>query len=148
MSQFGSHQVIKELTHMLDTSLSCIDLVFTSQSSLIIDSGAHSFLRLNCHHQITYAKFNLGIIYLLFRRSGVIKMLIDKLISQAINEFIWQRAFLNINVNEKLNILNSIILNVFSEFIPHQFAVCDEKDPRWFNNANIKALIKEKKSYI
>lgn len=75
-------------------------------------------------------------------------MLIDKLISQAINEFIWQRAFLNINGNEKLNVLNSIILNVFSEFIPHQFAVCDEKDSRWFNNVKIRALIKEKKSYI
>ena len=29
-SQFGLHQVIKEPTHILDTSSSCIDLIFTS----------------------------------------------------------------------------------------------------------------------
>ena len=29
--QFGLHQVIKEPTHILDTSSSCIDLTFPSQ---------------------------------------------------------------------------------------------------------------------
>ena len=29
-SQFGLHQVIKEPSHILDTSSSCIDLIFTS----------------------------------------------------------------------------------------------------------------------
>ena len=30
-TQFGLHQVIKEPTHILDTSSSCIDLTFPSQ---------------------------------------------------------------------------------------------------------------------
>ena len=51
-SQLGLYQVIKELTHILNTSSSCTDLIFTSLPNLIIDSGVHSSLNPNCHHQI------------------------------------------------------------------------------------------------
>ena len=30
---------------------------------MIIESGVHSSLHSNCHHQITFAKFNLEILY-------------------------------------------------------------------------------------
>ena len=36
-SQFRSHQVIKEPTHVLGTYSSCIELIFTSQPNLIIE---------------------------------------------------------------------------------------------------------------
>ena len=61
--QFGLHQIIKKPTHILGNSYSCIDLVFTSQPNLIVDSGTHPSLHPNCHHQIIYAKFNLKIHY-------------------------------------------------------------------------------------
>ena len=64
MNKFESHQEIKELTHMLDNSLSCIDLIFMSQPRLIIESEAHSFFYLDCQHHIIFSKFNLEIIYL------------------------------------------------------------------------------------
>ena len=38
-SQFGLSQIIKEPTHILDDSRSSIDLIFTSQSNMVIDSG-------------------------------------------------------------------------------------------------------------
>ena len=59
----GSHQLISEPTHPLPTSTSCIDLIFTDQSNLVVDSGTHSFLNPKFHHQITYCKFNLNIKY-------------------------------------------------------------------------------------
>ena len=62
-SQFGLSQIIKEPTHILDNSRSCIDLIFTSQPNMVIDSGVHASLHSNCHHQIIYAKFDLKIIY-------------------------------------------------------------------------------------
>ena len=62
-SQFGLSQIIKEPTHILDNSRSCIDLIFTSQPNMVIDSGVHASLHANCHHQIIYAKFDLKIIY-------------------------------------------------------------------------------------
>ena len=62
-AQFGLQQIIKEPTHISNTSSSCIDLIFTSQPNLITDSGVHSSLHSNCHHQIVFAKFNLHIVY-------------------------------------------------------------------------------------
>ena len=58
-SQFAMSQVINEPTHILDNSKSCIDLIFTSQPNMIMDSGVHPSLHSNCHHQIIYAKFDL-----------------------------------------------------------------------------------------
>ena len=36
---------------------------------------------------------------------------------------------LNTNVNEKVDIFNSTILSIPSNFIPHEFVVCYDKDP-------------------
>ena len=44
---------------------------------------------------------------------------------------------------KKFLILNIIVLNVLSNFIPHEVTVCDDKDPPWFNG-KIKSLINEK----
>ena len=62
-SQFRLQQLIKEPTHILGNSSSCIDLIFTSHPSLVMESGVYPSLHSNCHHQITYAKFNLKIYY-------------------------------------------------------------------------------------
>ena len=59
--QYGLHQISIESTYVLDNSSSCIDLIFTSQPNLVVDSGVHPSLHSNCHHQIVYAKFNLKI---------------------------------------------------------------------------------------
>ena len=64
ISQFALHQVIKEPTHILDTSSSCIDPIFTPQPNLMTESGVHSSLHSNCHHQKIFAKFNLEVVYL------------------------------------------------------------------------------------
>ena len=48
------------------------------------------------------------------------------------------------SVNEKVDVFNRTILNVLSNFIPHETIVCDDKDPPWFNN-RINTLIQEKK---
>ena len=52
-------QVMKEPTHFLENSKSCIDLIFISQPNMVMDSSVHSSLRSRCHHQIIYAEFNL-----------------------------------------------------------------------------------------
>ena len=62
-SQFRLQQLINKPTHLAADSSSCIDLIFTSQLKLVMESGVHSSLHPNCHHQITYAKFNLKIHY-------------------------------------------------------------------------------------
>ena len=62
-SQFVVSQVITEPTHILGNSKSCIDLIFTLQPNMIMDSGVHPSLHSNFHHQIIYAKFELKVFY-------------------------------------------------------------------------------------
>ena len=132
-------------THILENSSSCIDLIFTSQPNLSIKSGTQPSLHPNCHYQIIYAKFNLEVLYpppftrevWHYQDSNV------DLIRRSINEFDWDRAFANKHVDEKVLIFNKTVLNVLSNFIPHEVKVCDDKDTPWFN-VKIKSLINEK----
>ena len=78
-----------------------------------------------------FAKFNLEVVYLPPYVQEVLHYqdANTELIRQAINEFNWQRVFLNTNVNEKMDIFKSTILNILSNFIPQEVVVCDDKDP-------------------
>ena len=62
-SKFGLSQIIKGATHILKSFSSCTDLIFTTQSDLVVESGVHPLLHPNCHHQTAFAKFNLQIFY-------------------------------------------------------------------------------------
>ena len=62
-SLYGMKQVITEPTHILESSSSRIDLIFTNQPNIVMDSGVHLSLHEKCHHQIIYSKLNLRIEY-------------------------------------------------------------------------------------
>ena len=62
-SYFELQQIIKEPTHCIVDSSSCVDLIFTTQPNLVMESGVHFSLHANCHHHITFAKLNLKIDY-------------------------------------------------------------------------------------
>ena len=62
-SQFGLSQIIKEPTHTLENSYSCIELIFTTQPNRVLESGVHHSLHQNCHNKIIFAKFNLKVYY-------------------------------------------------------------------------------------
>ena len=135
-SQFGLHQVIKEPTHILHNSSSCIDLIFSSQPNLIIESGVHPSLHPNCHHQLIYAKFNLQIYYSPQYYSKVwhYNDANTELIRRTVDQLNWPKAFLNKKVNKKVNIFKEKILNILRNFIPHETVLCDDRDLPWFIN--------------
>ena len=62
-SSNGFSQLMNEPTHIQTNSSSCIDLIFTDQQNLSVNSGFHASLHPNCHHQIVHTKFNLNISY-------------------------------------------------------------------------------------
>ena len=59
----GLRKAISEPPHLLPNSSSCIDLVFTDQTNLAVDSSVHPSLHVKCFHQIIHCKFNLMIVY-------------------------------------------------------------------------------------
>ena len=44
-----------------------------------------------------------------------------------------------------VSLFNRTVKNIFSNYIPHETIISDDKDPSWFNN-NIKHLIQERKN--
>ena len=148
-SQYRLHQIINEPTHLLENSSSCIVLIFTSQPNLVVDSGVHPSLHPNCHHQIVYAKFNLKIHFPppYEREIWHYGQGNTELIRRAVHEFNWQKAFSNLNINERFSFFNKTILNIVSTFIAHETVICDDRDPPWINT-RIKNLINDKKYLI
>ena len=78
-----------------------------------------------------YAKFNLKIHFLppYEREIWHYGQGNTELIIRAVHEFNWQRAFHNLNINERVSFFNNAILNIVSKFIPHETVICDDRDP-------------------
>ena len=106
-------------------------------------SGVHSSLHSSCHHQIVLARFNLKIYYPPpdARQVWHFNKAETDLIRRPLNDFNWERAFTNGNVHEKVCIFIKSVLNVLSNYIPHETILCDDKDPQWFNS-RIKCHLK------
>ena len=130
VSTHGFYQLISAPTHILRNSLSCIDLIFTDQPRLVVDSSVHPNLHENCHHQIIYCKLNLKTVYpppyqrLVwdFKRAEV------NAITTAINQVDW-RCFPCKNVHQQVNIFNKTIIKIFSNFIPNKLVNFENEDP-------------------
>ena len=54
---------VKELTHILENPSSGFELIFSTQTILVLDSAVHHSLQQDCHHQIIFAKRNLKAYY-------------------------------------------------------------------------------------
>ena len=146
ISLYGMTQLIAEPTHVLENSSSGIDLIFTNQPNLIMDSGVHPSLHSKCHHQVIYAKLNLQIEY----PPPYIREVWDygkaqvNLINKAIKNFNWNELFSGQNIHNQIKLFNTTILNIFRNFIPSKVILCDYKESPWLND-EIRLLIKQKK---
>ena len=127
---------------------SCIDLIFTSQPNMVIDSGVHASLHSNCHHQFIYVKFDLKIFYPPPYEKTVwhFKHANSDHIKREIDIFDWESALNYIDANDQVSVFNSIILNIVSNFIPNETITCDDRDPPWMNSF-IKNLIRAKDNF-
>ena len=78
--------------------------------------------------------------------SGTTKDANNDLMRRTVAMFGWDRAFVNTNVNEKVFILNKTILNIMSNFIPHETLTIDDKDP--LSLQKIKKKITQEKNNV
>ena len=141
--------MINEPTHIMQNSSTCIDLLFTSQTNSVIEFGVHSSLYPNCHHQKSFAKFELKFFYPPPYERNVwhYKQANVELIRRTIDNFDWNRVLDNVNPNRQISIFNDTILNIISNFIPHETIICDDRDPPWINNKIKKVIYEENKEH-
>ena len=127
----GLHQLMYQPTHLLPTSSTCIDLIFTDQPNLVVNSGAHASLHKNCHHQIAFCKLNLKIEYPppYERLVWDYKKVDTNSIRKALKQVNWE--FQNKSVHEQVCILNKTLLNVFANYVSNKIFTFNEKDPPW-----------------
>ena len=111
-----------------------------------MNSGVHSSLHPNCHHQIIHAKFNV-IIFYPPQYERVVRYYQDAnndLIQRFISYFNWERVFSNKVVNTQISIFNETILNIMTNSIPNETKIFNDWEPPWINN-KVKTMIQEKK---
>ena len=96
-----------------------------------MESGVHSSLHPNCHHQIVSAKINLTICYPppYERETWHYEKANAGIICRSIDQFPWDNRFSNLDVNEKVHLFNQTIKNILGNFIPHDTVTCDDRDP-------------------
>ena len=100
---------------------SCIDLIFTDQPNLVLESRTRTSLDPFCHHQMTHCRFNLKIQPPPFTRNICSH---DK-----VNHF-----RINPDSNWQVNSFIEIVLNIMSNFIPNNIIKIIPTDPPWINN--------------
>ena len=144
-SSYGLQQFVNESTHILPSSLSCIDFIFTGRPNLVVSSGAHPSLYANCHHQITSCKLNLKIEYPAPYQplNWNFKMVNITSIRKAILAVNWEILFFSESVHQQVSIFNNTLMNIFSNYIPNKFVSIGDKDPPWMTE-RIKNKIFEK----
>ena len=144
-SSYGLVQIISDPTHILPNSSSCIDLIFTNQPNMITSSGVMSSLHPNCHHQITYANVNFKIFYPppYQRKVWNYSKANAELIRLSISNINWERMFLYKNANQQVEIFNTILNNVFDNYIPNKIITINDRDPPWLTS-RIKNIICDK----
>ena len=81
-----------------------------------MESGAHSFIYLNCHHQIIYAKFILKTYCTPPYTREVWNYSHENidLIRKAIHGFNWKIPFRNLNPNEMVHFFNKTLKNILT----------------------------------
>ncbi len=145
-SDLGLHQLISEPTHLIGTSKSCIDLIFTDQPNLIIETGVHPTLHEQCHHQIVYGKLSVSNIKLppykrkiwYYDRADFIS------IKKSIEMFPWQQHLNNLtSPNEQVELLNEVLLNIYSNFIPNKVKTIRPHQAPWITD-KVKNFLRNK----
>ena len=122
-ADLGLYQLISEPTHVMGDSKSCLDLIFTDQPNLIIKSGVHPSLHNQCHHHIVYGKLSVSNMappsytrrIWHYCKADFINIM------KRIDMFNWHEQLGRITCpNEQVKLLNEVLLNIYSNFIPNQ----------------------------
>ena len=145
-SDLGLNQLITEPTHLMGESKSCIDLIFTDQPNLFLESGVHPTLHDQCHHQIIYGMLSIKnpAPPPYKRRLWYYDKANIAAIRKSIEMFHWREALENITCpSHQVEILNEVLLNIFSNFIPNEFVTVKPKDVPWITRS-IKSMIQKK----
>ena len=137
----GYIQIIDKPTHVVHTSMSCIDLIFCTNQSVISSHGVVSIFD-KWHHNIIYGKINI--------RVSLPPTYVPEVwdyekantehIKKTISNFDWNKAFENLSVYGKVDFLNKTLSSIFRNYIPNKKTKCDYRQSPWMTDIIKKHL--------
>ena len=125
--------------------MSCIDLIITDQPNLFVEFRVHSFLDDHCQHQIIHRKLNISVPSPPPYKRKIwhyAKAQKDKIIS-AMGTIDWSTIFSGLDVVDMTQLFTAKCIDIFSQYIPNEIVMCDERDPPWMT-ATLKSAIMRK----
>ena len=148
-SSAGYKQVINKPIHTVKNSFSCIDLIFCDNLNIISNYGVDLSVFEKCDHNIIFGKINICILlspsYVRevwnYRKANV------KGIQKTIQTFDWVKAFGNLPVDGKVDVLNETLMNIFRNYIPKKKVKCNYCQSPWMND-KIKKCLRERSKLI
>ena len=137
-------QLIDEPTHFpRDDIATCLDLIFTNQTSSFVDVGVLPSLDPCCKHDIIHGKLNFGVPppppYK--RHIWKYKKANAQAIKDSINLINWFKVFENKKADEATEVFTKIIMDIMSKYIPNENVTVNEADAPWIT-PKIKTAIK------
>ena len=97
--------------------MSCTDLTFSTNESVISNHGVDVSIFDRCHHDIISGKINIRVplpLTHVWEAWDYEKANIEN-IKKAISNFDWNKAFKNLSVDEKVDFLNKTLSNIFMD---------------------------------
>ena len=148
-SSLDLHQLVSELTHFIGNSKSCIDLIFTDQPNLFIETEVHPSLDPLCHHSIVSGKINIKCppVPSFKRQIWDYNKADSNAIRQSIKQFPWGRHLARLSPDEQASLFTETLLNIFSNFIPNRTINVKSRDPPWINRYIKNLLLRSKRAY-
>ena len=142
-------QLIDQSTHITKESSSCIDLIFTSNPSFVSASGVELSLYEKFHHNLIYGKinFNVPLPPPYIPEVWNYKNAKVENIQQSVSGINWDFIFQGKTVNQKVNILNECLLNVFHNFVLNKKIKFNYKDPPWMSEI-VKSKLRERSNLV
>ena len=101
---------------------------------MVVNSGVHSLLHQNGHHQITFAQINFEVYYNPPHKQLVwdYKKANTDAINLAIKSFNWESAFNGKDINSQVQLFNETPMSIFSNFIRNNIKTFRDCDPPWY----------------
>ena len=145
-AELGLQQLVCEPTHFIGESKSCIDLIFTNQPNLFLETGVHPTLHRQCHHHVVFAKitahnltppsYKRKLWY--YDRANI------PAIKKSIELYNWQEIFQDLECpNLQVEAINDVLTNIFSNFIPNEIKTIRPRQAPWITQS-IKNFIRKK----
>ena len=130
-SSAGYTKIIDKPTHVINNSMSCIDLIFCTNQNLISKYGVDTSIFDKCHHNIIYGKIEIRVPLppKYVREVWDYSKADVQNIKKSIKDFNWGKTLESLSIDSKVDLLNET-LNIFRNYISN-------KKIKWLSSASM-----------